>query len=293
MSNAIGSIRNTGDSSSSQPRSAAILGAPPRAAASSIRASGSALGVAEVDRQHRPPGDRRRDPRLEAQLAGGRDPALGRPGSASIASAASAAARPASRRAVHRRRPGVRGLAAELEAQPLDPGAAGDGRRPQALGLHPRPLLDVQLEVGAEPRPPRARTRSARSSSTPFSASTSASARPSASRRPASAVRVERAGEGRAAEEAAPEAGALLVRPVDQHERHAAAARRRPRRAARRAPPSPRAPRRASRRPGPSRGASRARPRRASGSAPLEPRPEVARLVGLGLEPELGQQLVR
>ena len=147
------------------------------------------------------------------------------------------------------------------------PTRAEHGADRQALGLEHRPLLDVQLEVGparpsagSAPRAPGRRRRRARA------------ARP-ASRRPSASVRsrtlsgssVPAAAER--AEQAAAEARALLVGPVDQGHACTAACPARPRaRAAPRARPSRRARRRASRRSAPSRRASR-RPR-VSGRSP-------------------------
>ena len=88
----------------------------------------------------------------------------------------------------------------------------------QVHALEHRPLLDVQLEVGGRALAAGERDSSMRSRSTPWAASASGSAVPSRSRQPAHAVRVERAGAGARAEQAAAEARALLVGPV--HELH-------------------------------------------------------------------------
>ena len=131
--------------------------------------------------------------------------------------------------------------------------------------LQHRPLLDVELEVGAQPVAPRAGLGAPDRARRRCSASTSGSAAPSASRSSRDRGGVERSRERRAAEQAAPEAGALLVGPVDEHERRAAAARPlRPTPAAPRRRPSRPGRRRASRRRARSRGASR--PRRRAGS---------------------------
>ena len=50
---------------------------------------------------------------------------------------------------VHRRRAGVRGLPAERDLVPLDPEGPEDDPERQAEGLEHRPLLDVELEIGA------------------------------------------------------------------------------------------------------------------------------------------------
>ncbi len=163
---------------------------------------------------------------------------------------------------VHRRRSGVRGRPVEAQPQALDAGAARRPRRRLSRGLEHRPLLDVQLEVGAD----RAESRSSASGAArELDAACSASDRggtavPSASRQARELARVEGAAERRAAEQAAAEAGALLVGEVDQDQ----VARRDPpaaasRRGARRARRGRRGRRRASRRRGRSRGGSRGR----------------------------------
>ena len=222
-------------------------------------------------------------PGLEPQLARGRDAALGLGDRLDRERRLGGRRAPASRRAVHRRRPGVRRLAARSSKRsrstPAQPVTAA-ARRP--LGLHPRPLLDVQLEVGAEPVLRAAPHSPARGRARPRSRpGPRRSPGPRRRARPASALRVERAGEGRAAEQAAAEARALLVGPVDEHQRRAAgAARRRPRAQDAERRHRRRAPRRASRRRGPSRGASRA-PAPARRIGALESRPQVAGLVDL------------
>ena len=179
-------------------------------------ASSSGLGVPQVDEQlgltRRP----RSGSRAAGQRAGGRHAGvaacdllhpqsqLGR-GKAGVAAA------------VHRRRPGVRGLAAEPEAVALDPGAAADRGGPQALRLEHRPLLDVQLEVGGEP--PLAARRLRRE------IQIDAVLRQHLGEPAALAIAqvphlggVEGPRERGAAEQAAPEARALLVGPVDQRQ---------------------------------------------------------------------------
>ena len=139
---------------------------PPRSrarAAASIRAERLGLGVAEVDREHRPPGDGGRDPGLEAQLAGGRDAALGgrdrldRERGLGRGEAGVVAARPSA--SSPRARPGR----ANAKPQPLDPGAAG--RPPRRAG--PRPPSPAPARCGARgrrrgPRGGRAQSPSAR-----------------------------------------------------------------------------------------------------------------------------------
>src|SRR4051812_5570644 len=111
----------------------------------------------------------------------------------------------------------MRGLPGEAEQVSLDPGAPAHRRPVQALGLQHGSLLDVELEVGAQPALPTGRLRYMIKLNLVFGKGC----------RKRNAVyvtevshlgRVERPGECRATEEAAAEAGALLVRPVDQRQ---------------------------------------------------------------------------
>ena len=140
-----------------------------------------------------------------------------------ISSASLAAPASASRRLVHRRRAGVRRLTGPGDPVPLDAERAEDGAQRQVEPFQHRPLLDVQLEIGGgvlelaarlgravevdAVRCERLRQRDA-----------------VAVRQPAQLVLVVHRPGGRArAEQAAPEAGALLVGPVDEPHRGRAA----------------------------------------------------------------------
>ena len=126
-SNGIGSIRQIGSSASSQPR-------PPAASRDAARRLAEhrrelvGVGVAKVDDQLGDAGDRGRDARLEPQLTRSSPTPPCSTAIRSIASAASAAASAGVAADVHRRRAGVRCLAADREAVALDPDAA---RRPR------------------------------------------------------------------------------------------------------------------------------------------------------------------
>ena len=121
---------------------------------------------------------------------------------------------------VHRRRPGVRRLAGPRDAMALDAERAEHDAERQVEALEDRSLLDVQLEVGrrvASWRALRARGRGRlrarrvrRGSETP-SRSTSC--------RSSSWSRIDPAA-ARRAEQAAAEAGAFLVGPVDEPHGH-------------------------------------------------------------------------
>ena len=83
--------------------------------------------------------DRRHQPRLRAGHALGGEHELGRGGERVAAQ-------------VHRRRPGVRGVAGEGEVEAALAGDRRDHAERQALGVEHRALLDVDLEVGARRR---------------------------------------------------------------------------------------------------------------------------------------------
>ena len=155
--------------------------------------------------------------------------------------------------------------------------------------LHHRALLDVELEV--EPRRSRREPASSTGSrSTPFSASTSGALTAVGVGGGRRTRRVERPGDRRAAEQAAPEAGALLVGPVDERDRCAAAGS--PASAQARRTPSPAITPRAPSSQPPSGTESRCEPSATAGSVTaLEVRPEVAGLVALRLEADLAEQL--
>ena len=189
VSNGIGSIRQTGCSSSSQPRSAA---------ASPHGGAGGLEHRAPAPRRRGGAGRRRARPRRRprsgcpgssAQLAGGRDAAVRRPAIRSTASAASAAARPASRRASIGVVPACEAWPAKPKPQPLDPGAAGD-RRARA---GPRPRAPGPARCAARGRrraPPRRAPRLGRAVELDavLGRAPRRSPRPSASRSPSSAA---------------------------------------------------------------------------------------------------------
>ena len=114
----------------------------------SIAASTSGVEVALVEQQRRLAGDRRDDARLGVGRARGGDAAVADRG---VAHREREARRGEERVAPvrHRRRAGVRGLAAEDHAVALDADRAEHGADRQPEALEHRPLLDVQLEVGA------------------------------------------------------------------------------------------------------------------------------------------------
>ena len=117
---------------------------------------------------------------------------------------------------VHRRRAGVRRLAAECHEMALDAeGAEHDAER-QVEGLQHRPLLDVELEVGRRVLQLRARLERA----VEIDAVRRERVRQRDPVRVAALAQLvlvaHRAGGRRRAEERAAEARALLVRPVDE-----------------------------------------------------------------------------
>ncbi len=192
----------------------------------------------------------------------------------------------------HRRRAGVRGLAAEDHAVALDADGAEHRADRQADG----PRAPGPARCAARGRRAR-RAAGARDAECAVERRRRARATTSSRRLPSASVRSRTAsgssvpaGRG-GAEEAAAEARALLVGPVDERDR----ARRRalPRRssAAPRARPSRRARRRASRRSAPSRCASRSTT--VSGRVAGEARPEVAGLVDVDLDRQLGEPLAQ
>ncbi len=172
------------------------------------------VGVPEIDREAGTAGDGGDDAGVELDHARG-------PDSAAVDGGALDRERGLGRRQagvpadVHRRGSRVRRLAGEGQQLALDAGAAGDRGARQSLGLEHRALLDVQLQVAAEAlQAPAGLER-------PLEGD--AVVREHLADRPAVAVgqrregvRIETAGEGRAAEQAAAESRALLVGAVEQ-----------------------------------------------------------------------------
>ena len=187
---------------------------------------------------------------------------------------------------VHRRRAGVRRLAAPGDPVALDAERAEHRAERQVQRLEHRPLLDVQLEVGGRVLELRARLERAGRGRRRARAARRAARRrrgPSAAR--SSSWSAIEPGRGRRAEERAAEARALLVGPVDEPDGDAAACP--PPRSA--AAPRPRrrrsGSRRASRRSGPSRCARRAATRalasrRAASTTGCRPRRPRTRAAG-------------
>ena len=153
---AIGSILQTGSSETSQPRSV-----------------GSWQRRRRVRRRASAPARRRRDGAGRPASRPGPATAVGMPGSKPIsptvptppslawrsprpAAPPSAAARPASWRASIGVVPACEARPRDHEAEALDADAAAHRRRRDALGLEHGALLDVELEVGAEPLQPGA-----------------------------------------------------------------------------------------------------------------------------------------
>ena len=244
-----------------------------RAPRESISASAAASGWRRSTAELGAAGDRGDDPRLQRELARRRHAAVPT-AIRSTASAVSAAARPASRRGSIGVVPAWAAWPGEGEPWRSTPAQPETAEQDSPSGLEHRALLDVELEVGADPAPaalacagagrarPRSRPARRRSrrrrrraaprqlagSSVPASAELPNRLRPK--REPSSSAKsIER--RGRAA------AGARL-RPGAEH------AERRPSRRARR---------RASRRRGPSRGGSRPPSAGASRSLAREPWP--------------------
>ena len=118
---------------------------------------------------------------------------------------------------VDRRRPGVRGLPVEDDAVTLDADGAEHRADGETLALEHRALLDVQLEVGADVLEPRAGLVRAVELDAVLAHDV---LEPLATGvdEIAHGIRIEGAGDRRAAEQAAPEARALLVGPVDQRD---------------------------------------------------------------------------
>ena len=189
----------------------------------------------------------------------------------------------------HGRRAGVRRLAAEDHAVALDADRAEHGSDGHAEALEHRPLLDVQLEIGAHVAQPALGCRRAVELDAVL-ADDVLEALAVGVAQVAHRVGVERAGHGGGAEEAAAEARALLVGPV--HERD---------RAGRRALSRDRAQRLES-------GHDAERPIQPAavrhrvdvradhdglGALPCESRPEVARLVDLDLHRQLCERLAQ
>src|SRR5215218_2214732 len=120
---------------------------------------------------------------------------------------------------VHRRRPGVRGLAAPGDPRALDAERAEHHPERQVQRLEHRPLLDVQLEVRASVLELRARLERAVELH-PVLAQRVRQRNALAIRQRAQVVLVgQRAGRRRRAEERAAEPGALLVGPLDEPDR--------------------------------------------------------------------------
>ena len=185
---------------------------------------------------------------------------------------------------VHRRRAGVRGLAAEGDLVPLDPERPEHDAQRQAHRLEHRPLLDVQLEVGGGALQLRARLQRAveldavlaqrigqRHARPRRAAAAARPGRPSSRRPPTS-----RTASGRSARPPRrPSPPAARSSPAARPRRAAAAPRRRPPRSGSR---------RASRRSAPSRCARRSAPpaprRRAASTTGCPPRRARTRAAG-------------
>ena len=134
---------------------------------------------------------------------------------ASTARAMPAAARPASRRISIGVVPACAAWPLNVEPVPLHPGGAAHGGHGHALAVEHRSLLDVELEVGAQALTPpggRAHRAQVHAVLAHHGGDVAAVGVGQAGQRPG----IERPGHGRAAEEAAPEAGALLVGEVHQ-----------------------------------------------------------------------------
>ena len=185
--------------------------------------------MAQVDEELRLAGDRAWRSPAAAQGAGGRHAAVAPPDPLDARARRRPRASPASWRRSIGVVPACDAWPREAEAMPLDSDAAV--RRRRRAG--PRPRAPGPARCGARGRrragsrrEPASRTRS---SSTPFSAQRVAiETPPSASRSSRDLVRVERPRERRAPEEAAAEARALLVGPVDERQRATVAALRSP-----------------------------------------------------------------
>jgi hypothetical protein len=175
------------------------------------------LGVPQVHHELGPARNRRGDAGLEPQHPRRADPAV------LARDFLDAQCQPGCRQArvaphVHRRRARVRGLAGEREAMPLDAEGAGHGRDRHALPLQHGALLDVQLQVGNQPRAPARRVRRALELDAVLGEHVADPASVRVRER-GDGGGIERARDGRAAEQAASEARALLVGEVDQRHR--------------------------------------------------------------------------
>ena len=120
--------------------------------------------------------DGRHDPRLADDSAGRADRSVARP-ARDVADLERELRRARERVAapVHRRRAGMRRLAAPRDAVALDAERAEDDAERQIERLEDGSLLDVELEVGGRARRAAARASSAESRSTPCAASASGS----------------------------------------------------------------------------------------------------------------------
>ena len=124
---------------------------------------------------------------------------------------------------LHRGRARMRGLAAEDRHVALDAAGAEHGRGGLAAALEDRPLLDVKLQVGAGAAQLLARFVHALELHA-VAGDDVLEALAVAVAQVAHLVDLERAGARGRAEQAAPEAGALLVRPVHEPQPHRRAA---------------------------------------------------------------------
>ena len=112
-----------------------------------MRASAAARRVTQIERQRADAGHDVGDAGLRLDPAGGADAALG----ARDVARREREPRGAGQRVaaqVHRRRAGVRGLAAKRDLVALGGEGAGDDPQRQAHRFEHRSLLDVELEVG-------------------------------------------------------------------------------------------------------------------------------------------------
>ena len=183
----------------------------------------------------------------------------------------------------------MRRLAAEDHAVALDADRAEHGPDREAEALEHRPLLDVQLEVGAHVAQPPLRGGGAVELDAVL-ADDVLEAPAVGVAQVAHGVGIERAGHGGGAEEAAAEARALLVGPVDERD----GARRRALRGDRaqrleRPHHAERAVEPAAVRHGVDVGADHD----GVGALTREPRPQVAGLVDLDLDRQLGERLAQ
>ena len=240
-----------------QPSASAALPAASRISREHLRER-AGVEVALVDEQRRPARNGGDDAGLAARVADRADAAVT---TCDLAELEREARRGQERVAapVDRRRARVGGLPVEDETVPLHPDGAEHRADREALGLEHRPLLDVQLEVGAlrarAATPPRARGRARHRARAPRPRGAGRRSRPDP------APRRDRASPPQPSCRTGCDRSGHPPRPPSRRVRPSrAAGRSPPPRAAPRAPPSRRARRRASRRSAPSRRASRRPP---------------------------------